>query len=169
MRIRILLPVLAAAIALAVPATALARTTRVVPFKSVAGIPLKLTPKEVRHRLGHPSHTIRVSGKIAEYDYHRLALSVQFDTLHHPVRSDFVGVAVGFATPKIRYHTVHGIHIGSSKKAVRRAFGKRCHWNVGQCMMWKGHPGAIGSTSFGFDFFRNKVTEMDIQYVFNDL
>lgn len=164
-----LLPILAVAALLAIPATALARTTRVVPFKSVAGVPLKLTPAQVRHRLGRPSHTVRVGGKVAEYDYHRLALSVQFDTLHHPVRANFVGVAVGFATPKIRYHTVHGIHIGSSKAAVRRDFGHQCHWSLGSCTLWKGRPGALNSTSFSLVFFQGKVDSMNNQYVFNDL
>lgn len=79
-----LLPILAVAALLSLPATAPARTRRVVPFRTVAGIPLKL-PAQVRHRLGRPSHTVRVGGK---------------------VRADFVGVSVGYATPKIRYHTV---------------------------------------------------------------
>jgi hypothetical protein len=159
---------LAVAALLVVPATALARTKRVVPFKTVAGVPLKLTPTQVRHRLGRPSHTVRVGGKVAEYDYNKLALSVQFDTLHHPVRSNFVGVAVGSATPNIRYHTVHGIHIGSSRAAVRRAFGHKCHWSLGNCTMWKGRPGALNSTSFALVFFQGKVTAMNNQYVFKD-
>ena len=154
---------------LILPATALARSHRIVPFKSVAGVPLKLTPAQVRHRLGRPSHTVRVGGKVAEYDYHRLDLTVEFDTNHHPDRSDFVGVAEGAFTRHIRYSTVHGVHIGSTRRAVRRAFGRRCHWNLGDCTIWRGHPGAIGSTSLNFTFFGSNVTEIDIQYVFNDL
>lgn len=164
-----LVAILAAAALLAIPATALARTTRVVPFKTVAGVPLKLTPAQVRHRLGRPSHTVRVGGKVAEYDYRRLALSVQFDTLHHPVQANFVGVSVGSATPNIRYHTVHGIHIGSTKAAVRRAFGHRCHWSLDICTLWQGKPGALNATSFALVFFEGKVTAMNNQFVFNDL
>jgi hypothetical protein len=91
----------AACVALAIPAAALALNTSIVPFKTVAGIPLTLTPAQVVRRLGEPSHIIRVSGEIAEYDYAKLALTVEFDTLHHPDESDFVGVAVGSATPDI--------------------------------------------------------------------
>ncbi len=158
----------AACVALAVPAAALALNTSVLPFKTVAGIPLKLTPAQVIKRLGKPSHVIRVSGKIAEYDYEKLALSVQFDTLHHPNESDFVGVAVGFATPNIRYHTVHGIHIGSTKAAVKRAFGKQCHYSLGECELYRGTPGAVGSYSFALVFEEGKVASMDNQVVLND-
>jgi hypothetical protein len=69
----------------------------------------------------------------------------------------------------IRFHTVHGIHIGSTRSAVRRAFGRRCHWSLDTCTVWKGRPGAIGSTSFGMAFINRKVVEFDNQYVFNDL
>src|SRR5579875_2256079 len=134
MRTRMFLLLVVAAV-LILPATAFARSRRIVPFKSVAGVPLKLTPAQVRHRLGRPSHVVRVSGRVAEYDYHRLDLSVQFDTDHHPDRADFVGVAEGAFTRSIPYRTVHGIHIGSTRRAVRRAFGRRCHWNLGDCSM----------------------------------
>jgi hypothetical protein len=163
-----LVAVLAALAALFVPASALARTTKVVPFKTVAGIPLQQTPQQVVKELGKPSHTIRVSGKIAEYDYRKLALTVEFDTLHHPLASDFVGVAVGFATPDIHYRTVHGLHIGSTKAQVRKAFGKSCHWSLGQCTVYKGTPGSVGSYSFGLVFEQGKLSSMVNQYVFND-
>jgi len=167
MRLRIVLPLAAAALAL-LPAAALARTTKVVPFKTVEGVPLKLTPAQYRKRLGKPSHVIHVDGKVAEYDFARLDLSVQFDVDHHPDRADFVGVVVGTFTRKIRFHTVHGIHIGSSKAAVKRAFGKRCRWNVGQCNIWKGAPGALNSSSFNITFFHGKVDQFNNQYVFKD-
>jgi hypothetical protein len=167
MRIRFI-SLLAIAAALLFPAAALARTTKVVPFKSVEGVPLKLTPAQYRKRLGRPSHVIHVSGKIAEYEYTRLDLSVMFDTNHHPDRADFVGVVVGPFTKKIRFHTVHGIHIGSSKAAVRRAFGRKCHWDLGQCAIWKGTPGADNSTSFNITFEQGKVVQFNNQYVFKD-
>jgi hypothetical protein len=168
MRIRII-SLLAVVVGLVAPASALARTTRVVPFKTVAGIPLKLSPAQVRHRLGRPSHTVRVSGRIAEYDYENADMTVEFDTLHHPVLSNFVGVTVGAFSRKIDFHTVHGLHIGSSRAAVRRAFGHRCHWDLGSCAIWQGTPGANGSTSFNLTFFHDKLVEMNNQFVFNDL
>ena len=167
MRARSILVALAATALLLLPATALARTTRVVPFRTVAGIPLKLTPVQVTRRLGKPSHVIRVSGKIAEYDYGRDDLSVEFDTLHHPDLSDFVGVVVGPATRRIDFRTTHGIHIGSSAAAVRRAFG--CHIHFGQCTRWKGHPGAVGSTSFAVGIQNGRADQFTIQTVLNDL
>jgi hypothetical protein len=156
------------AAALVVPASALARTTKVVPFKTVAGIPLQQTPQQVVKELGRPSHTIRVSGKIAEYDYSKLALTVQFDTLHHPIESDFVGVAVGFATPDIHYHTVHGIKIGSTRAQVKKAFGSRCRFHSGGCTVYSGTPGATGSSSFNIQLEQGKVEEFDNQIVLKD-
>ncbi|MGH2910723.1 MAG: hypothetical protein ACRDK8_15700, partial [Solirubrobacteraceae bacterium] len=61
----------AVAAILLLPASALARTSRVVPFKTIEGVPLGLTPYQVTHRLGRPSHTVRDFGKVADYDYHR--------------------------------------------------------------------------------------------------
>ena len=167
-RHRVILGALIAALALALPASASARTTSVVPFATVAGVPLQLTPAQVLKRLGKPSHVIRVSGRIAQYDYSRLALTVEFDTLHHPDLSDFVGVAVGFATPKIDYHTVDGIHIGTTRAAVRRALGARCHFSSNLCTLYRGTPGAIGSRSFALVFENGRVQSMDNQIVLND-
>ena len=157
-----------AAAALAVPSAALARTTNVVPFKTVAGIPLKQTPQQVVKELGKPSHTVRVSGKIAEYDFQKFDLTVMFDTLHHPIESDFVGVAVGDFTKSIVYHTVHGIHIGSTLAQVKKAFGSSCKFHEGGCTVSQGHPGAIGSSSFNIQLEQGKVAEFDNQTVLKD-
>src|ERR1700759_1585818 len=99
MRTKLICLIVSAA-ALTVPATALDYNHAVVAFKLVAGIPLKLTPAQVVHRLGRPSHVIRVSGKVAEYDYDSKHLSVQFDNSQKQDRSVFVGVNDG------DYHTV---------------------------------------------------------------
>jgi hypothetical protein len=150
------------AVALALPGAALAYNHRVVPFKTVAGIPLKLTPAEVRHRLGRPSHVTRVSGKVAQYDYDSKHLSIQFDTLQKEDRADFVGVNDG------SYRTVHGIHLGSSSKAVRHAFGGALKCEADICALYEGKPGSLNSTRTDFSFFEGKLASMDIQYVFKD-
>jgi hypothetical protein len=148
--------------ALLLPASALAYNHKVVPFKTVAGIPLKLTPAQTRHRLGEPSHVIRVAGKVAEYDYNSKHLSVQFDNSQKQDRADFVGVNDG------DYHTVHGIHIGSSAKALHRAFGHALKCQEGDCVLYKGKPGSINSYRTDFGLFEGKVGSFDIQYVFKD-
>jgi hypothetical protein len=66
-------PALGAAVAAARSQGPVAHTARVgskiVLFKSVAGIKIGMTPKQAKRKLGRPSHTIRVSGKISEFEY----------------------------------------------------------------------------------------------------
>jgi hypothetical protein len=158
---KLILPAITAAILL-VPASAQAYNHKVVPFKSVAGLPLKLTPAQVRHRLGKPSHVIRVSGKVAEYDYESKHLSVEFDNTQAQDRADFVGVNDG------AYHTVHGIHLGSSPKQLHHAFGHKLKCDNGSCTLYKGAPGSPNSYRTDFEIFEGKVESMDVQYVFKD-
>lgn len=147
----------------AVPATARSLPRKIVLYKSIAGVPLGLTPAQVKRRLGKPSHTIRVSGKIAELDFDRVGINVEFDTIHHPDQSDFV------AAHKSRYHTSRGIHPGSTVKALKRAYrGRHLKCQTGLCTLYKGHPGAIGSRRTDFGTFEGKVETIDIQVVLKD-
>jgi hypothetical protein len=57
---------------------------KIVLYKSVGGISLGVTPATVVHKLGKPSHTIHVAGKVAEYEYSTKhddpIVNVDFDT-----------------------------------------------------------------------------------------
>jgi hypothetical protein len=158
--------VAAAAAALILPASALARSTLVVPFKTVAGLPLKQTPAYYVKRLGQPSHTIRVSGKVAEYEYAKLNLDIQFDTIQPHDPADFVGVAQGVFTSKIPYHASDGVKLGDTEAQVKAKLGSACKIKEGGCQIWKGTPGAVGSYSFNLQFEQGKLTEIDNQYDF---
>ncbi|MGI8715666.1 MAG: hypothetical protein ACR2NR_21290 [Solirubrobacteraceae bacterium] len=146
------------AAAAAGPAGARRLPTRIVLYQSVAGVPLGLTPAEVKRRLGKPSLTTRVSGKIAELTYYTTALNVQFDTLHAGDPADFVG------TTGHRYRTAKGIHVGSTVTAVKRAY-RTITCSGGPCTLSQGHPGAIGSRSTAFETGHGKVESIDVQVV----
>jgi hypothetical protein len=142
--------------------------SKIVLFKSVGGIKIGMTPKQVRHKLGKPSHTIRVSGgKIAELDYDKTfhpIIHVSFDTLH---RGDPANSVFGYAK---HMHTSKGIHPGSTFKALKRAYGHAGlrRTGAGQYVLYKGHPGAIGERETDFGGFRGKITDIGIQAVLND-
>jgi hypothetical protein len=149
--------------AAAVPATARSLPRKIVLYKTVAGVPLGLTPDQVKHRLGTPSHTIRVSGKIAELDFDKVDINVEFDTVHHPDLSDFI------AAHGSRYHTAKGIHPDSTVKALKRAYkGQHLKCQSGLCTLYQGHPGATGSRRTDFGTFEGKVEDIDIQVVLTD-
>lgn len=151
-----------AAMAAATPAAARPLPRAIALYKSVAGVPLGLTPAQVKGKLGKPSVTTRVSGKIAGFAYYTTHLSVQFDTLHKGDLADFVG------TTGSRYLTSKGIHVGSPVTSVKHAYrGVKC--SSGICVLYQGHPGAIGSRRTDFATFRGKVQGIDVQVVFNDL
>jgi hypothetical protein len=150
--------------AIATPAGARSLPRKIVLYKSIAGVPLGLTPAQVKRRLGKPSHTIRVSGKIAELDFAAVKIDVEFDTIHHPDQSDFI------AASGSRYHTSKGIHPGSTVTAVKRAYkGQHLKCQSGLCTLYQGHPGAVGSRRTDFGTFEGKVETIDIQLVLNDL
>jgi hypothetical protein len=141
---------------------------KVVLFKSVAGVPLGITPKAVEHKLGKPSHTIRVSGKIAEVEYNGSEdspiVNVMFDNSNPRNLADGVfGYAKGL-------HTAKGIHPGSSVAAVKRAYkgdGLK-HVGGGSYTLYQGTPGAIGYRETDFGSFQGKVQDIGIQTALND-
>lgn len=141
---------------------------RIVVMKSIAGFSTGVTPSAVKRRLGHASQTIRVGGKIAELTYNDYGLSFDFDTLQRSDPADLVG-AIGDAfvsnPPGDRYRTSKGIHVGSTEKAVKRAYhGLTCH--LGICDLYQGTPGADGSMDTAFTFFDGKVDSIQIQRVY---
>ncbi len=170
----ILIVAMSGALAL-VPAAAVARTpepvahaarlgSKIVLYKSVGGIPLGITPPAVKHRLGKPSHTIRVHGKVAEYDYDASSggavINVDFDTNN---QRDLADGVFGFAT---RFHTSKGIHPGSTVAQLKRAYGRALKKFPGGYALNQGTPGASPTTQFATT--GSKVTLIDIQTTFND-
>jgi hypothetical protein len=162
-----------------VPAAASARSTgpvahadrfgnKVVLFDSIAGVPLGITPKAVKHKLGKPSHTIRVSGKIAELEYNGSddspILNVTFDNVNPRNLDDGV---FGYAKT---LHTSKGIHPGSSIAAVKRAYKREGlkHVGGGSYTLYQGTPGAIGYRETDFGSFHGKVVDIGIQTALND-
>lgn len=132
---------------------------RIIVQRSIGGFADGVTPAAVRRRLGRPSETIRAGGRIAMLVYRRDQITFDFDTLQRRDPANLVG-AIG-----PRYRTSKGIHVGSSERAVKRAYhGMRC--GNGLCTLYKGTPGAVGTVSTGFSFFRGKVTSIDIQRVY---
>jgi hypothetical protein len=173
-----LIPAALGALAL-VPATAAAHRTgpvahadrfgnKVVLFKSIAGVRLGITPKAVQHKLGKPSHTIHVSGKIAEFEYNGKEdspiVNVMFDNSNaHNLSDGVFGYAKGL-------HTSKGIHPGSSIAAVKRAYksdGLK-HVGGGSYTLYQGTPGATGYRETDFGSFQGKVVDIGIQTALND-
>jgi hypothetical protein len=149
-----------AAAACAAPAGARSLPKKIVLYKSVAGISLGATPATIKHKLGKPSQTTRVSGKIASLIYYNDNVSFDFDTLHKGDPADLAG------TTGSAFHTSKGIHVGSTEKAVKRAYhGIKC--KDGLCTLYKGTPGSVGERQTDFNIFRGKVQGIDVQEVFN--
>jgi hypothetical protein len=173
-RSQILLPAALGALAL-IPATAAARTpgpvahatalgNKIVLYKSVGGVSLGITPKAVEHKLGKPSHTIRVGGKIAEYEYYATdeepTINVDFDTNN---KRDLADGVFGFAT---KLHTSKGIHPGSTVAQLKRAYGHALKKFPGGYALNQGTPGASPTTQFATE--HSKVSLIDVQTEFND-
>lgn len=169
-----LIPAALGALAL-VPAAAVARTpgpvghaaslgSKIVLYKSIGGIPLGITPKAVKHKLGKPSHTIRVGGKVAEYDYVAqdglAVINVAFDTNN---KRDLADGVFGFAK---KLHTAKGIHPGSTVAQLKHAYGSALKKFPGGYALNQGTPGASPTTQFAVT--DHKVSLIDVQTTFND-
>ena len=169
-----LIPGVLGALAL-VPATAAARISepvshvadlgsKIVLYKSIGGVPLGITPKAVEHKLGRPSHTTRVGGKVAEYDYETMnslaVINVAFDTNN---KRDLADGVFGFAT---KLHTSKGIHPGSTVAQLKRAYGPALKKFPGGYALNQGTPGASPTTQFAV--IGGKVNLIDVQTEFND-
>jgi hypothetical protein len=149
-----------AAAAAPAPAGARSLPNKIVLYKSIGAISLGTTPAQIKHKLGKPSQTTRVSGKIAGLIYYNDQLSFDFDTLHPGDPADLVG-AIGGA-----FHTSKGIHVGSPAKAVRRAYhGIKCKNAL--CTLYEGTPGSTGERQTDFSTFGGKVESIDVQEVFS--
>jgi hypothetical protein len=136
---------------------------KIVLYKSIGGIPLGVTPATVVDKLGKPSHTSRVGGKLAEYDYNsgfHDVINVTFDTNNQRDRADGV---FGFAS---KFHTSKGIHPGSTVAQLKRAYGHGLRKFPGGYALNQGAPGASPTTQFAIT--GHKVNLIDVQTTFND-
>ena len=167
-----LIPAALGALAL-VPATAAAHASpvahaaglgnKIVLYKSIGGISLGVTPATVVHKLGKPSHTTRVGGKLAEYDYNsgfNDVINVTFDTNN---QRDLADGVFGFAS---KFHTSKGIHPGSAVAQLKRAYGQALKKFPGGYAINQGTPGASPTTQFTVT--HGKVDMIDVQTTFND-
>jgi hypothetical protein len=148
----------AAQAAAAQPAHAVAARvgSKIVLFKSIGGISLGATPKQIERRLGKPNQTIHVAHRIAEITYYKAGLSFQFDTLQRSDPADDVA-AIG-----PRFHTAKGIHVGASTARVKHAY-HGIHCNKYQCALYQGPRGAVGSRITTFTLFGGKVNTIQLQ------
>jgi hypothetical protein len=136
---------------------------KIVLYKSIGGVSLGVTPATVVHKLGKPSHTTRVGGKVAEYDYDSGVndiINVSFDTNN---KRDLADGVFGFAS---KFHTSKGIHPGSTVAQLKRAYGHALKRFPGGYALNQGTPGASPTTQFTVR--GGKVDMIDVQTSFND-
>lgn len=152
----------AAVAALAVAPTAVAQaagpsahaarlTNKIVLFKSIGGIKIGMTPKQVRRRLGKPSHTNR-AGVILDYEYENRqgfgTMDVTFTRTHVTNVQTFLR----------SQRTPQGIHIGSTVKALKRAYRGRLKHAIGGFVV----SNAADSAQTQFIIGGGKVTSIAI-------
>ena len=137
-------------------ATAAKVPAKIILFKSIGGISLGATPKQIERRLGKPGQTIHVSHRIASITYYKAGLSFQFDTIQRGDPADDVG-AIG-----PRFHTAKGIHVGTPAARVKHAY-RGIHCNKYQCALYQGPRGVVGSRITTFTLFGGKVTTIQLQ------
>jgi hypothetical protein len=147
----------------AAPALAREPNHSVVPYQSIGGIHLKWTPQQVRRHFGKPSATFHENGKISGEQYDDI--QIDFDIFDkHDRAMDISGIGPGF-------HTIKGIHIGTSVTTLKHKLGGRQHFrcepHIG-CNISKGEPGALGSYQTSFGTENGKVSGFAVSYNFPD-
>ncbi len=148
----------AAQVAGAQPAHSVAANVRpkIVLFKSIGGISLGATPRQIERRLGKPSQTIHVGHRISGITYYKAGLSFEFDTLQ---RSD---PANDVAAIGPRFHTSKGVHVGTPVAHLKHAY-HGMHCDKFECALYQGPRGAVGSRITTFTLFGGKVNTIQLQ------
>jgi hypothetical protein len=104
-------------------------------------IRLGMTPEQVTRRLGEPSGTGHLHGKISRQQFNRYKLEVDYDTKRD---GDPATTILSPALPGSGWHTATGIRGGSTLEALRRAYGRRLARAAGYgpnyLFLWQGKP-----------------------------
>jgi hypothetical protein len=132
---------------------ATAASAEVVPQKSIAGVSLGMSQKQVRVGLGKPNWVKRSKnefGPYAEFHYRRLVVSFQG-----------LGSATNIASTRRSERLANGIGIGSTKAAVKKHVrGVSCSTLL--CHVGRYRPGKRVTT---FRLKKNRVVEIDVGFV----
>jgi hypothetical protein len=113
-------------------------------FRSIGKVSLGMTPARVRRALGRPSAVDRFHGKVTGYSYFGAHdFSISFDSVRAGDPADSILLDRG------SYHTPQGIHLGSTKRRLRRAYPHiSCQASV--CKIYEGTPLAPGTRDTEF-------------------
>jgi hypothetical protein len=113
-------------------------------FKSIGKASLGMTPGRVRRALGRPSAVNRFHGKVTGYSYFGAHdFTISFDSLRAGDPADSILLNRG------PYRTPQGIHLGSTKRQLKRAYRHlSCHGSV--CKIYEGTPLAPGTRDTEF-------------------
>jgi len=119
-------------------------------FKSIGKASLGMTRARVRRALGRPSAIDRFDGKISSYSYFGAhEFSISFDIVRAGDPADSILLNQG------PYRTPQGIHLGSSRRQLKRAYPHiSCHGSV--CKIYAGTPLAPGTRDTEFRVSRHR-------------
>lgn len=103
-------------------------------FKSIGRVSVGMTPARVRRILGRPSAVDRFQGKVTGYSYFGAQdFSISFDSVRAADPADSILLNKG------PYRTPQGIHVGSTRRQLKRAYRNiSCHGGI--CRLYKGVP-----------------------------
>jgi hypothetical protein len=132
---------------------ATAASAEVVPQRSIAGVSLGMSQKQVRGVLGKPTSVKKSTnefGSYAEFHYRRLVVSFQG-----------MGSATNIASTRRSEKLANGIGIGSTKAAVKqKVAGVSCSTQL--CHVGKYRPGKRVTT---FRLKNARVVEIEVGFV----
>lgn len=113
-------------------------------FRSIGNASLGMTPAQVRRALGRPRAIDRFNGKVTSYSYFGAdQFTISFDSVRAGDPADSILLNVG------PYRTPQGIHLGSTKRQLKRAYPHiSCHGSV--CKIYQGTPLAPGTRDTEF-------------------
>lgn len=103
-------------------------------FRSIGRVSVGMTPAQVRRALGRPSAVDRFHGTVTGYSYFRAVdFSISFDSVQAGDPADSILFNKG------PYRTPQGIHLGSTKRQLKRAYPNlSCQGGV--CKIYEGVP-----------------------------
>ena len=156
----------AGALALGATPAAAGTSHTIVPFQSVGGIRLKWTPAQVRKHADKPNAVFHEHGKVSGYQYYAADIQVDFDIFDKRDRATEISAGSG------PYHTLRGIHIGTSLKTLTRKLRGYDHFsctkNIGCTIANRANSATPGGALTSFGVYKGKVIGIGVSYVFND-